>query len=76
MRTSTTGAVASVLLTGALLVSGCGADVDPCADLARPSQQEINDANQGKDVDEEVRVGGEWVECEWDGNGWQEEEEG
>jgi hypothetical protein len=57
---------AATVLAGGLLV-GCGAD--PCDSLPRPSQAEIADHNQGRPIEDSVRQGNEWVECEWD-SGW------
>ena len=57
----TTGAIAALVLSATVVVSGCS-NGNPCAELGDPSPAEIAAANAGAEV--EIEVDGTWGETE------------
>lgn len=73
MRKITTIA-ASIALGGGMLLTGCELPKGPCESVPRPSQAEIADYRQGRELEQDVKVRGKWVECEWTGSRWEKDD--
>ena len=73
MRKLTT--IVATLITGAVVLTGCG-NSNPCGELDRPSQAEIDAAAAGAEVEVEVDGNfGQEVECVVQRGDWVEDDE-
>ncbi len=69
-----TGTVLTLATVGGLALTGCGlVPEDPCRNMPRPSQSDIADFRQGRELEEDVNTPSGWVECEWTGSRWSQD---